>query len=89
MRKPTIVAAAAVAVAVSCAVAALWIRRSSRRWSRVECIVRDLNKRCATPVERLWDVADSMIAEMRAGLAAEGASSLRMLPCLLNSLPTG
>ncbi|XP_039140225.1 hexokinase-2-like [Dioscorea cayenensis subsp. rotundata] len=87
MRKPIIVAAAAAAVAVSCAVAALWIRRSARRWSRVECIVRELNKRCATPVERLWDVADSMMAEMRAGLAAEG--SLRMLPCLLNSLPTG
>ncbi|XP_020256298.1 hexokinase-1-like [Asparagus officinalis] len=43
------------------------------------------------PVSKMWDVADAMVAEMRAGLFSNesGVSSLRMLVSPIDSFPTG
>lgn len=89
MRKSAAAAAAVVAAGAAFAAAALWYRRSSRRWRRAELIMRELKERCETPVERLWAVADAMADEMRAGIASEGRSSLRMIADPSISLPTG
>nr|CAD1841431.1 unnamed protein product [Ananas comosus var. bracteatus] len=88
MRKSA-AAAAVVAAGAAFAAAALWYRRSSRRWRRAELIMRELKEPCETPVERLWAVADAMADEMRAGIASEGRTSLRMIADPSISLPTG
>ncbi|OAY80988.1 Hexokinase-1, partial [Ananas comosus] len=89
MRKSAAAAAAAVAAGAAFAAAALWYRRSSRRWRRAELIMRELKEPCETSVERLWAVADAMADEMRAGIASEGRTSLRMIADPSISLPTG
>ncbi|XP_017697813.3 hexokinase-2-like [Phoenix dactylifera] len=89
MRKRVIAAAVAAAAAGGIAVALVWSRRSARRWERAERIVQELREGCHTPVTRLWEVADAMASEMRAGLSSDGGSSLRMLVTPLESLPTG
>nr|DAD41167.1 TPA_asm: hypothetical protein HUJ06_015490 [Nelumbo nucifera] len=52
-------------------------------------ILADLQKNCATPLPVLRHVADAMAADMRAGLAVEGGSDLKMILSYVNSLPTG
>ncbi|KAM0887676.1 hypothetical protein ACQ4PT_028855 [Festuca glaucescens] len=52
-------------------------------------ILDDLRLRCATPLPLLRHVADAMAADMRAGLAADGAGELKMIPSYVYSLPTG
>ena len=66
-------------------------RRTLRaeRWARAAGILCDLKERCATPDARLQQVADAMTAEMHAGLAADGASKLKMLISYVDNLPTG
>ncbi|URE10677.1 glucose homeostasis [Musa troglodytarum] len=85
---------AAAATAVVCALAAAAaevVRRRTRRWLRAEEIVRQLEEACATPTERLKQVAQAMATEMHAGLLAADASGskLRMLPSFVDKLPTG
>ncbi|CAL9117859.1 unnamed protein product, partial [Musa textilis] len=85
---------AAAATAVVCALAAAAaevVRRRTRRWLRAEEIVRQLEEACATPTERLKQVAQAMATEMHAGLLAADArgSKLRMLPSFVDKLPTG
>lgn len=52
-------------------------------------LVTKLHKDCATPLPLLRHVADAMAADMRAGLAAEGGSDLKMILSYVDSLPTG
>lgn len=52
-------------------------------------ILTKLHKDCATPLPVLRHVADSMAADMRAGLAADGGSDLKMIPSYVDALPTG
>lgn len=52
-------------------------------------LVTKLHKDCATPLPVLRHVADAMAADMRAGLAAEGGSDLKMILSYVDSLPTG
>ncbi|KAM0889937.1 hypothetical protein ACQ4PT_027382 [Festuca glaucescens] len=52
-------------------------------------ILDDLRLRCATPLPLLRHVADAMAADMRAGLASDGAGELKMIPSYVYSLPTG
>jgi hexokinase len=71
--------------------------RRARSASVVRCssltavspILDDLRLRCATPLPLLRHVADAMAADMRAGLAADGAAELKMIPSYVYSLPTG
>ncbi|KAF8377833.1 hypothetical protein HHK36_031218 [Tetracentron sinense] len=52
-------------------------------------ILTNLQKNCATPLPVLHHVADAMAADMRAGLAVDGGSNLKMILSFVNSLPTG
>jgi hexokinase len=50
--------------------------------------VEEFRKACATPVERLLEVVDAMVAEFEAGLAEDG-KDLKMLPAFVEALPSG
>ncbi|PRQ27199.1 putative phosphotransferase with an alcohol group as acceptor [Rosa chinensis] len=52
-------------------------------------LVTELRKDCTTPLPLLRHVADAMAADMRAGLAVEGGSDLKMILSYVDSLPTG
>lgn len=86
-----VVVAATIAAATGLAIAVVWYRRSAKRWKRARAIVRDFREDCDMPVSKMWDVADAMVAEMRAGLFSNesGVSSLRMLVSPIDSFPTG
>ncbi|KAJ6814653.1 hexokinase-2-like [Iris pallida] len=86
------VGAAVVCAATACAVAALVVRhrmRSSSKSARAEAILRELEDKCSTPIGKLRQVAEAMMVEMRAGLASEGGSRLKMLISYVDNLPTG
>lgn len=52
-------------------------------------ILIDLQRDCATPLPLLRHVADSMTADMRAGLVVDGGSDLKMILTYVDNLPTG
>lgn len=52
-------------------------------------ILTNLQKECATPLPILRHVADAMANDMRAGLAFDGGSDLKMILSYVDSLPTG
>lgn len=52
-------------------------------------ILINLQRDCATPLPVLRHVADAMAADMRAGLAVEGGSDLKMILSYVDNLPTG
>ncbi|XP_024026579.1 hexokinase-2, chloroplastic isoform X2 [Morus notabilis] len=52
-------------------------------------ILTNLQKDCATSLPVLSHVADAMAADMRAGLAADGGSNLKMILSYVDSLPSG
>ncbi|XP_043711466.1 hexokinase-2, chloroplastic-like [Telopea speciosissima] len=74
------------------------ISPSRRPWERmmvrstgpsVVPVLTNLQNTCATPLPVLRRVADSMTADLRAGLAQEGGSDLQMILSYVDSLPTG
>ncbi|KAG1354055.1 putative Hexokinase-4, chloroplastic [Cocos nucifera] len=52
-------------------------------------ILKNLQLKCATPLPVLRHIANAMATDMRAGLAADGASDLKMILSYVDSLPTG
>lgn len=54
-----------------------------------EQVVEELREACATPAPRLSDVAAAMEEEMRAGLAEEGGSKIKMIISYVDNLPNG
>ncbi|XVF34927.1 hypothetical protein REPUB_Repub18cG0100500 [Reevesia pubescens] len=87
MRKEAVVCAAAV-----CAAAVLVVRyrmKSSGQWAQVLAILKEFEEKCGTPISKLKQVADAMTVEMRAGLASEGGSKLKMITSYVDNLPTG
>uniref|UniRef100_M1ALJ6 Phosphotransferase n=1 Tax=Solanum tuberosum TaxID=4113 RepID=M1ALJ6_SOLTU len=52
-------------------------------------ILTKLQKDCATPLPVLRHVADAMADDMRAGLAVDGGSDLKMILSYVDTLPTG
>ncbi|KAK9108724.1 hypothetical protein Sjap_016784 [Stephania japonica] len=52
-------------------------------------ILTNLENSCATPLPVLRHVADAMAEDMRAGLAVDGGSYLKMILSFVNTLPTG
>lgn len=52
-------------------------------------ILINLQRDCATPLPVLRHVADAMAADMRAGLAVDGGSDLKMILSYVDNLPTG
>lgn len=91
MRKDVVVLAAVTTVSTVVAAALLvrqWKRRSEQRWRHAQRILRKFARECATPVPKLWQIADDLVTEMQSGLTSS-ESSLQMLPSCLASLPTG
>ncbi|PNT72742.1 hypothetical protein BRADI_2g48547v3 [Brachypodium distachyon] len=88
MRKAAVLAAAAV-VAAAAAIVVRQRLREAKRWARAAAVLCDLQERCAAPAARLRMVADAMDVEMRAGLASEDGSKLKMLVTYVDSLPSG
>ncbi|KAH6796333.1 hypothetical protein C2S51_037319 [Perilla frutescens var. frutescens] len=62
--------------------------RSSNTLSAAPILTK-LQRDCATPLPVLRHVADAMAADMRAGLAVDGGSDLKMILSYVDSLPTG
>ncbi|KAM7509599.1 hypothetical protein LguiA_020052 [Lonicera macranthoides] len=93
MRKAAVVGAAVVcATAAAVAAAALVVhhrKRSSGKYTKAIAILKELEDKCSTPLEKLRQVADAMIVEMHAGLASDGGSKLKMLISYVDNLPTG
>ncbi|CAF2067311.1 probable hexokinase-like 2 protein [Brassica napus] len=91
-RKVVVVAVTAATVAAA-VIIGRWMRRKERRRKQTQRILRKFARECATPVSKLWMVADAMVAEMTASLAATTASesrgSLNMLVSFAGSLPSG
>ncbi|XP_073020359.1 LOW QUALITY PROTEIN: hexokinase-2, chloroplastic-like [Primulina eburnea] len=52
-------------------------------------LLTKLQRDCATPLPVLRHVSDAMAADMRAGLAADGGSDLKMILSYVDALPTG
>ncbi|KAM3341664.1 hexokinase-2, chloroplastic [Capsicum galapagoense] len=52
-------------------------------------ILTKLKKDCAAPLPVLRHVADAMAVDMRAGLAVDGGSDLKMILSYVDTLPTG
>ncbi|KAL8211487.1 hypothetical protein R6Q57_005924 [Mikania cordata] len=52
-------------------------------------ILTKLQHDCATPLPVLQRIADAMAADMRVGLAGDGAGDLKMILSYVDSLPTG
>ncbi|CAO2833868.1 unnamed protein product [Amaranthus hypochondriacus] len=65
------------------------VRSGSGTISPVTQILTKLQKECATPLPVLRHVADSMGNDMRAGLAVDGGSDLKMILSYVDTLPTG
>ncbi|XP_042448357.1 hexokinase-2-like [Zingiber officinale] len=83
-----VICAAAAAVAVT-AIVVQHHRRINRRWARAAAVLKELEEQCATPTEKLKEVADAMTKEMHAGLESEDGSTLKMLISFVDKLPTG
>lgn len=93
MRKEVVLVAAVSTAATIAAVAALVRQRRLRkeqRWKQTQTILRKFARECATPVPRLWQVANALVSEMQASLASnETTADLNMLLSYLASLPNG
>ncbi|ESQ53299.1 hypothetical protein EUTSA_v10027262mg [Eutrema salsugineum] len=96
-RKEVVVAVtAATATAVAAAVIiGRWMRRKELQRKHTQRILMKFARECATPVSKLWAVADAFVAEMTTSLAAASAAaeenrgSLSMLVSFAGSLPSG
>lgn len=78
-----------VAVAV---VMGRWIQRKERRQKQTHRILRKFARECATPVSKLWAMADALVDDMTASLSAatvECCGSLNMVVSFAGSLPSG
>ncbi|PHU08133.1 Hexokinase-1 [Capsicum chinense] len=88
-----VVCVAVVCTAAVCGAAAvlLMMRRMKNcgEWGKAMAMLKEFEEKCATPVEKLRQVADAMSVEMHAGLASEGGSKLKMLISYVDNLPTG
>lgn len=87
-----VVGAAVIGTATVCAIAALIIRHRMKiaaQWAKANAIVKDLDEKCCTSIDKLRQIADAMSVEMHAGLASEGGSKLKMIISYVDNLPTG
>ncbi|CAH2076155.1 unnamed protein product [Thlaspi arvense] len=90
-RKEVVVAvtAAMLTTAAAAVIIGRWMRTKDRRRKLTQRILRKFARECATPVSKLWAVADAFVAEMTASLAAENSGSFNMLVSFVGSLPSG
>ncbi|KAF2283833.1 hypothetical protein GH714_016365 [Hevea brasiliensis] len=92
MRKEAVVAAATVtAVATVAGVAAtvMQYKRRKDREKQTQRILRKFASECATPVPKLWEVANALVSDMETSLSSQEPSTLNMLVSYVTSLPNG
>ncbi|XP_068656984.1 hexokinase-1-like [Aristolochia californica] len=63
--------------------------KRTRQWRRANRFVKKFTKQGATPVKKLWQLADAMAFHMQIGLASNDSSGLQMIVTDIDSLPTG
>ena len=67
-----------------------WKRRKEQQLRQTRNIIRKFARECATPVTKLWQVADDLASNMKASLASSNeASTLNMIISNVTSLPNG
>ncbi|KAJ3670949.1 hypothetical protein LUZ60_008375 [Juncus effusus] len=85
--------AAVCAAAAACAVAVVVVRRRRElegRRARAWSVIEEMERICASPIERLRLIADEMVEEMKRGLRSDASgSSLKMILSYVDKLPTG
>ncbi|OVA04177.1 Hexokinase [Macleaya cordata] len=93
MKKEAVVVVGVVATVAAATAAVVllrrWQRSSERRWRRTQRILRKFASQCAAPLPKLWQIADELVVDMKAGLSSDGRSKLPMLVSYVDSLPTG
>lgn len=96
MKKEEVVVAAAVTTAAAVVGAALlvrhWKRRSERRLRHAQRILRKLARDCATPVAKLWHIANELACEMQTIVDSTDGNSSPALPMIVSylaPLPSG
>ncbi|CAK8562579.1 unnamed protein product [Lathyrus sativus] len=92
MRREVVVVVSTTLVVV--AVGALvrrWKREKEQQSRQTKNIIRKFARECATPVTKLWHVADDLVSAMEASLANsnETGSTLNMIISSVTSLPNG
>ncbi|KAH1079991.1 hypothetical protein J1N35_019752 [Gossypium stocksii] len=82
---------AATVMAVVALVRQYWKAKQDRQWGKCQRILRKFARDCSTPVPKLWQVANAMVADMGASLSSsdEATSSLNMFVSYASPLPTG
>ncbi|OMP01708.1 Hexokinase [Corchorus olitorius] len=83
--------AAAVVVVVAFA-RQYWRQRKDRQWKKTNRILRKFASESATPVPKLWEVANAMVSDMEASVSSDheqAKSSLNMLVSYISPLPSG
>ncbi|XP_019458130.1 PREDICTED: hexokinase-1-like [Lupinus angustifolius] len=85
----TVAVVSAAAVFSAAVLVARHQMKRSGKWGQVLSIVKEFEKQCGAPTEKLRQISDAMEVEMHAGLASEGASKLKMLISYVDKLPTG
>ncbi|KAK6258723.1 Hexokinase [Theobroma cacao] len=81
---------AATVVVVVTLVRQYWKQKKDRQWKKCQQIIRKFARECATPVPKLWEVANAMVSDMEASLSSDEARScLNMLVSYVSPLPTG
>ncbi|KAI4327287.1 hypothetical protein L6164_019766 [Bauhinia variegata] len=94
MRKE-VVALASVSTTVTVVALAALARRLKQRKEeelrQIREIVHKFASECATPVAKLWQIADDFVSDMKASLVASsnGSTTLNMLVSYAESLPSG
>lgn len=85
-----VAAAAVTAVAVVAVLVRQYSRKKARQWRQTQRILRKFARESATPVPKLWEVANAMVSDMQASLASqEETGTLSMLVSCAASLPKG
>ncbi|XP_011021821.1 PREDICTED: probable hexokinase-like 2 protein [Populus euphratica] len=90
MRKEAVMLATVTTVAVVAVLVRQNSRKKQRRWKQTQRILRKFARESATPVPKLWEVANALVSDMQASLVSqEETSTLNMLVSYAASLPKG
>jgi len=68
-----------------------WKRRKEQQLRQTKNIIRKFARVCATPVTKLWNIANDLVSSMEAFLdsSTERTSTLNMIISNVTSLPNG
>ncbi|XP_027346372.1 probable hexokinase-like 2 protein [Abrus precatorius] len=91
MKKEVLVAlSTTLTVVVLGALIRRWKRRKEQQLRNAKNIIRKFARECATPVTKLWQVADDLVSNMKLSLASSAQTSpLNMVISNVTSLPQG